>query len=188
MLVRKAVVCDYDPAWQASFETEKMLLNNVLKGVALNIEHIGSTAVPGLASKPIVDILTEVGSFSELDKMNAQMAAIGYKSKGENGIPGRRYFQKGDVLRTHHLHVYQSGDPNLDRHLAFRDYLRNHGEVVKMYEILKRNLAKRFENEKEKYQDGKSEFVSKYQKLALDWYHCELKVKEKQRKMHISDC
>jgi GrpB-like predicted nucleotidyltransferase (UPF0157 family) len=176
MSVRKAVVCDYDPAWKVSFETEKSLLKDVLRGVVLNIEHIGSTAVPGLAAKPIVDILMEVAGFSELDNLTAEMAAIGYKAKGENGIRGRRYFQKGGILRTHHLHVFQNGDPNLERHIAFRDFLRNHDEVVRMYEILKRDLASRFENEKEKYQDGKSEFVSKYQKIALDWYNDEKEI------------
>jgi GrpB-like predicted nucleotidyltransferase (UPF0157 family) len=103
------------------------------------IHHVGSTAVPGLAAKPIIDILIEVTGLEALDALHEDMKVIGYKPKGEFGIPGRRYYQKGGKQRTHQIHAFVTGDFNVTRHIAFRDYLRANSDVAREYgEVKKR--------------------------------------------------
>jgi GrpB-like predicted nucleotidyltransferase (UPF0157 family) len=102
------------------------------------------------------------------------MESLGYKAKGENGIVGRRYFQKGGNQRTHHLHAFKSGNENLIRHRAFRDYLLHHREVVLEYDRLKKELvATCRKNDVSGYQEGKSRFLRKHEELALQWYRAE---------------
>lgn len=108
-------------------------LNQILKNEIIDIHHIGSTSVPGLSAKPIIDIMPVVKDINIVDKYNEEMQGIGYEPKGENGISGRRYFEKGGDNRTHHVHIYQVGSYEIKRHLAFRDYLREHIEVKKVY-------------------------------------------------------
>jgi GrpB-like predicted nucleotidyltransferase (UPF0157 family) len=154
------------------WQTELARVSAINRGVmqVLNlclIHHIGSTAVPGLAAKPIIDILMEVTALEELDALNQRMESIGYTPKGEFGIPGRRYFQKGGDDRTHHLHAFARGDFNLARHLAFRDYLRGHPEVAREYGELKRAVAKTCENDIGRYCDGKDAFVKDIESIAI---------------------
>lgn len=100
-----------------------------------NIHHIGSTSVPGLMAKPVIDILVEVGTINVVDSYNEAMKKqIGYLPKGENGIPNRRYFSKGGDNRTHQVHVYQQGDEKIASHLMFRDYLITHPKVASEYD------------------------------------------------------
>lgn len=93
---RKMEVQDYNPEWEREYLLEKNRLQHVLKEVAIKIHHIGSTAIPGIKAKPIIDILIEVTSIDELDELTKEMKELGYEAKGENGIKGRRYFQKGE--------------------------------------------------------------------------------------------
>ena len=160
-------VVDYDPSWPARFDAEAAVLYRTLGHVAHAIHHIGSTAVPGLAAKPIIDILMEAADLSQVDALNERMVGIGYIARGEYGIPGRRYFQKGGEDRTHHLHVFARGDFNLVRHLAFRDYLRGHPEVAHEYGELKRAVAKTCENDIERYCDGKDAYVKRVEAIAV---------------------
>jgi GrpB-like predicted nucleotidyltransferase (UPF0157 family) len=133
----------------------------------MEVHHIGSTAVPGLAAKPIIDIVLEVSDLAALDAHNSQMEEIGYKPRGEFGIPGRRYFQKGGDNRTHHLHAFLRGDPNVVRHIAFRDYLRRHPEVAREYGDLKRRVARTCDNDVERYCDGKDAYVKRVEAMAV---------------------
>jgi len=165
--MRTISVVDYDSAWPALFDAESKLLHRTLGHAAHAIHHIGSTAVPGLAAKPIIDILLEVTALDALDALNQRMESIGYSAKGEFGIPGRRYFQKGGDDRTHHLHAFARGDFNLARHLAFRDYLRGHPEVAREYGELKRAVAKTCENDIGRYCDGKDAFVKNIESIAI---------------------
>lgn len=89
---------------------------------------------------------------------------------GEYGIPGRRFFRKGADRRTHHVHVFEEGNPEIDRHLAFRDYLRNHAEVRNAYGALKRQLAQAFPYDIESYIRGKAPFIAAVEQEALAWY------------------
>lgn len=94
-----------------------------------------------MAAKPIIDMLIEVRSIEAVSQFDEQMKANGYTPKGENGIAGRRYFQKGGNKRTHHVHMYEQGNPAIERHLLFRDYLRAHPNIEKEYAVLKKRLA-----------------------------------------------
>ena len=160
-------VVDYDSRWPGQFADEKKLLARILGPVAKNIYHFGSTSVEGLAAKPIIDILLEVASVAALDQLNDQMVSIGYLPKGEFGIPRRRYFQKGDVIRTHQVHAYGIGDPELVRHLAFRDYLVRNGAIADEYARLKKAVAASCDNDIDRYCDGKDAFIKEHEAKAL---------------------
>jgi GrpB-like predicted nucleotidyltransferase (UPF0157 family) len=162
-------VVAYNPAWQDAFQTERALLQAALGEVAVAIHHVGSTSVPGLAAKPIIDILLAVTDLAALDGKETALAALGYKAKGENGIPGRRYFHKGGPQRTHHAHAFTAGDPNLTRHLAFRDYLIAHADVTQEYAALKKRLAAAHKDDSKLYQTGKEDFISLHERLAFRW-------------------
>lgn len=167
---RTVEVVDYDPGWALSFETERALLEGVLTGVIRKVSHIGSTAVVGLAAKPIIDIQMEVTSLAELDAKAPDIEALGYEARGENGIPGRRYFCKGSVCRTHHVHAFVVGDNQLLRHLALRDYLAANSDVANDYARLKRALAQSNGNDPQGYQAGKEAFLARHMALAVAWF------------------
>jgi GrpB-like predicted nucleotidyltransferase (UPF0157 family) len=167
---RMIEVVNYDPKWPKRFAEEKSQLTKVIGNNALKIEHIGSTAVVGLAAKPIIDILIEVVNVECLDAKNDVFTALNYEVKGENGIKGRRYFQKGGNQRSHHIHVYQSGDDNLTRHRAFSNYLAAHVEVADQYSKIKRQSALNCNNDITRYINDKNSFIEVYEKLAVQWY------------------
>lgn len=165
---RTITVVDYDDAWPTAFERESQRLRWTLGEVVVRIHHIGSTAVPGLAAKPVIDVLVEVTSLLDLDAKEQVMVALGYRPKGENGIAGRRYFQLGGAARTHHVHAFVAGDEHVRRHLAFRDYLRRHPSVAAEYGDIKRAAAAACVNDSEVYSAKKNGFVKLHERLALD--------------------
>ena len=165
---RTIEVVPYDPHWPAMFEQEAAILRAALGPVAKRIHHVGSTAVPGLAAKPIIDILIEVTSLAALDGLNTQMQAIGYESRGELGIPRRRYFAKGRTKRTHQVHAFAVGDAHVVRHLAFRDYLRMNPETAREYAELKISVAKGCNNDLDRYCEGKDAYVKTLEARALE--------------------
>ncbi|GKK04001.1 hypothetical protein NUBL21985_46300 [Klebsiella pneumoniae] len=118
MNMRILTVVDYDEMWPALFENERTLLQMTLGKVISRIHHIGSTSVPGLSAKPVIDILIEVANLEELDSLNQAMEGIGYTVRGENGILNRRYFTKGGNQRSHHIHAFATGDAQIIKHLA----------------------------------------------------------------------
>lgn len=164
-------VVPYDENWVKLFATEKQLLQQSLGANLLLVEHIGSTAVPGLAAKPIIDILLEVVSVAALDGQLAAMQALGYQAKGEHGIAGRRYYQKGQSSRSHHVHAFQSGDEHLLRHRAFKAYLLAHPSLAAEYAQLKQQAARQCQHNSELYMACKQDFVLWHQQQALLWYH-----------------
>ena len=163
-------VVEYDPEWASQFESERVLLLDTLGKIAVGIFHIGSTSVKGLVAKPIIDILIEVSSLEALDSKAYQMESLNYLVKGENGLAGRRYFQKGGIQRSHHIHAYKSGDLSLERHIAFRDYLRLNQAVSIEYAKVKVNAANNCDNDSNKYMQSKNRFIQHYEKLALEWF------------------
>jgi len=162
-------VVDYNPRWPEKYQSERQALMDALGDIIVSIHHIGSTAVPGLAAKPTIDILPEVRDVNELDEYNNVMEQLGYTPEGEYGIPGRRYFHKGDPDRTHHIHAFNAGAPAAIRHIAFRDYLIAHPKIAKDYGELKRNCARECDNDIEKYGDLKNDFIKAHEQLALEW-------------------
>lgn len=160
-------VVPYDPAWPAHFERERHALFEALPAVIGAVHHIGSTSVEGLAAKPIIDMLMEVRSLRELDATAESLAALGYEALGEYGIAGRRYFRKGGMRRTHQIHAFATGDENILRHLAFRDYLISNPDVRVRYAELKIGLAASCNNDIDTYCAGKDAFVKHHEQRAL---------------------
>ncbi|MFC4559022.1 GrpB family protein [Virgibacillus kekensis] len=168
--MRRVEVESYNYQWPAMFEKEATKLRAVFGNELVAIHHIGSTSVIGLAAKPVIDIMPVVRVIEQVDFYNGEMEEIGYEAKGENGIPGRRYFQKGGENRTHHVHVFEEGIRHVERHLAFRDYLRKHPNAAKEYSDLKRELAKRYPSDMESYIIGKNHLVLTLEEAAVKWY------------------
>ena len=164
-------VVDYNHNWSSDFQKEERSIRNILQDELVNSFHIGSTSVPGLKAKPIIDILLVVNDIHKLDSFSKQFQEIGYEVKGEFGITGRRYFRKGGDHRTHQIHAFQYNNmEEIERHLAFRDYLREHSKVCRQYGELKSQLAKQYPNDIDGYCNGKDDFVKSVEKDAIKWH------------------
>ncbi|WP_051413994.1 GrpB family protein [Desulfitobacterium metallireducens] len=170
LLVRVVVVNDYNYQWPSMFKVEADKICEVFGEELIAVHHIGSTSVPGIKAKPIIDIMPLVRDIEVVDKFNDRMIALGYEPMGEFGIPKRRFFYKGGEDRTHHIHIFEYGSIGAERHLAFRDFLRKHENDAKEYSLLKELLAKRFPNDIEGYIDGKNDFVKSLEQKAIKWY------------------
>ena len=171
MSPRHIVVDPYDPAWVSEFERESRRITQALDDLVVRLHHIGSTAIPGIFAKPIIDMLLEVDDIGELDRKTAALEGLGYEAHGEFGIPGRRYFRKNDHsgVRTHQIHSFQVGSPEIERHLAFRDYMIAHPADARQYSELKRRVATEYPDDIESYMDGKDPFIKKHEAKALAW-------------------
>lgn len=167
--MRKIEIVDYNEDWVEEFKREAAELSQVFGDELVAIHHIGSTSVPALQAKPIIDIMPVVRRIERVDAFNPQMEALGYEAMGELGIPGRRYFRKGGDDRTHHVHVFQEGSAEIERHLAFRDYLRARPDIAARYGELKAQLARQFPHDIDAYMDGKDAFVKEVEREALVW-------------------
>jgi GrpB-like predicted nucleotidyltransferase (UPF0157 family) len=168
--MRKVEVKPYDVRWISMFKEEAQKLQEIFGSEVIAVHHIGSTSISGLKAKPIIDMMPIVNDIHKIDHFNTAMAALGYEAKGENGIAGRRYFQKGGDHRTHHVHIYEKGNPEIERHLAFRDYLRVHKEEATKYADLKDSLSKRYPYDIDSYIKGKEQMVLEIDRKAVEWY------------------
>ena len=167
--MRKVEVVPYNHQWPQMFEDEASKIKTIMNEIMVEIDHIGSTSIPGMSAKPVIDILVEVNSIEKVDSYNQEMMDLGYDPKGENGIPNRRYFSKGGDNRTHHVHIFQSGNPEIARHLQFRDYLTAHPEDANLYSELKQSLAKQYPADIEQYILGKDKLVKELDEKAKLW-------------------
>ena len=169
-MAQHVVVVDHSPAWETMFEAEARAIRDILGDTCIEVHHIGSTSVPGLAAKPIIDIMPVVTDITLADARRAEFERLGYEYLGEFGIPGRRYLRKGGDERTHQVHVFaQSSTHDIGRHLAVRDYLRAHPQVARQYGELKKALAQAHPYDIEAYCDGKDAFVKAMEADALAW-------------------
>jgi GrpB-like predicted nucleotidyltransferase (UPF0157 family) len=151
---------DHHPKWAEYFAEEKQLLFKILREKVLDIRHIGSTSIPGVSAKPILDILAAVKNLTDVEAFTQDLNTIGYEDKDDGGVPGRRFFVKGaEAKRTHHLNFCEMNSVFWRSHLAFCDYLERHPRIAREYSALKRGLAKRFPNDRRAYTAGKEEFV-----------------------------
>ena len=170
MTHREVKVVPHDPAWREAFRTEAATLRSVLGEEAVAIHHIGSTSIPGLAAKPTIDVLIEARKIEKVDVFDEAMGEKGYEAWGEHGIPGRRFFTKNRGSKhPYHVHIFQSGTPEAERHLAFRDYLIQNPKTADAYGDLKKNLAEKFPTDIESYMDGKDAFIKQTEREALSW-------------------
>ncbi|MGD2183213.1 GrpB family protein [Lusitaniella coriacea] len=169
--MRKVEVVPHNPQWREVFKVESQQISEVLGENCAIVHHIGSTAIPGIYAKPIVDFLVEVKDITKVNKQTPEMESLGYEAMGEYGISGRRYFRKDNALgvRTHHVHIFEVGSAEIKRHLAFRDYAIAHPEEAQQYSDLKRDLAQKYPHDIEGYMDGKDGFIKEMQRKATQW-------------------
>jgi GrpB-like predicted nucleotidyltransferase (UPF0157 family) len=162
---------DYDESWPSRFEAEAAVVREALGPVALRVDHVGSTSVPGLAAKPIVDLQVSVASLQPMDTYREPLHAIGYQHfewLNDDGVDDYPYFAKPpERPRAFHIHVAESGSFHERRHLAFRDWLRTHPEDAAEYERVKRNLATREWPTVDDYANAKTAFIVTVMAKAL---------------------
>ena len=154
------VVVPYDPAWPAAFAQLRDRLAPALGELAVGIEHVGSTAVPGLDAKPIIDIDVVLRHAEDLGAVVERLAALGYAHLGDLGIVGRDAFRSPAGLPRHHLYVCPPGGAALQAHLTLRDALRADPQAAAAYAALKRELAERYRDDRDAYAEGKSAFIT----------------------------
>jgi GrpB-like predicted nucleotidyltransferase (UPF0157 family) len=170
-MIRKVEVVPYNPNWNSVFEDESKQVAVALGKNVVAVYHIGSTAIPVIYAKPIIDLLVAVEDIAKVDEQNTLMQGLGYKVMGEFGIIGRRFLCKDNEvgIRTHHIHIFEVVSDQIERHLAFRDYMRSHPEDAQRYSELKQKLAKQYPDDIEKYMDGKADFIKEIDKKAVVW-------------------
>jgi GrpB-like predicted nucleotidyltransferase (UPF0157 family) len=156
------VIATYDPRWPQRFEVERASLADLFSGAGATIEHVGSTAVPGLGAKPKIDIMLGIGVLHDVELRIPSLASFGYEyvPELEVQLPERRYFRKpAEGERTHHLHCVTRPSEFWRRHLLFRDYLRAHPDDARAYFQLKQRLASEHRTDRVAYTAAKSEFI-----------------------------
>lgn len=156
----------YAPTWAITYQQERELITTALKQEVADIQHIGSTAVPGLSAKPIVDILIAVNQLAAAEKYSIHLQTIGYEYIYYAENIDRLFFRKG-TPRTHHVHIVEYGSWTYWRHILFRDYLFAHPETAQQYEQLKREMAIKFKTDRNAYTDSKTEFIRSIVAQAL---------------------
>ena len=162
-------IVPYDPAWPERFAWLGGELRRALGGVAVRIDHIGSTAVPGLAAKPVIDIQISVASFDPLEAFRAPLEALGYAYRADNTERTKRYFREPAGSSRTHIHVRRAGSFSEQFALLFRDYLRATPEVAAEYEALKQRLAARHRDERRAYTEAKVPFFWEAIRRADEW-------------------
>jgi GrpB-like predicted nucleotidyltransferase (UPF0157 family) len=163
---RSIVVVDYDSRWPEAFTRVHSTVWPAVSDVALSVEHVGSTAVPGLAAKPIIDITVVVRAESDVPAAIQRLATLGYGHQGNLGIEGREAFSSPAALPPHNLYLCPRQSPGLANHLAVRDYLRAHPELAREYGELKKRLARQFPHDIDGYVDGKTDFLLRIVRAA----------------------
>jgi GrpB-like predicted nucleotidyltransferase (UPF0157 family) len=166
-------IVPYDPTWPAQFDTEATSIRAALGGLALRIEHVGSTAVPGIAAKPVIDIQVSVPAVEKLDSYSEPLGRLGYVHipLGDFDLVYPWFQKPAEWPSTHHVHLCVFGGEQERRHLAFRDYLRTHPAIAAEYVRLKRRLASAHDGasleSRERYSLSKTAFVTSVLELAL---------------------
>ena len=166
---RTVIVVPYDPKWIKDFELIRAELSSALGLLALSIEHVGGTAVPGLSSEPIIDVDVVIDEDPDLQTVIYALKRLGYRHDGNDGVLGREIFTYVGIMELpeHHLFVCDKDSDELQRHLALRDYLRSHPEKVREFSNIKEEGALRFPNDKESYAEYKIEFMARaYESIA----------------------
>jgi len=159
------VLAPYDPEWPAQFAAARDEILAACSGLVIEVHHIGSTAIPGLAAKPVIDMLPVVRRLEDGHACIAPLQTLGYAYRGEHGIAGRHYFVRG-TPRSHQAHLFAADHPEVERHLLFRDYLREHADERATYERLKRDLAAKFGDDRQAYAAAKTPFCDRIDRLA----------------------
>jgi len=154
----EVIVVDYDPGWRRVFEEIRSSVLAGVSDIAIAIEHVGSTSVPGLAAKPVIDMDVVVAD-SDMETGIGRLTALGYEHRGDLGIQGREAFGRPSGSPRHHLYLCPSGSPALANHLAIRDYLRRNASAASAYGELKKHLAREFPRDIDGYIEAKTGFI-----------------------------
>jgi GrpB-like predicted nucleotidyltransferase (UPF0157 family)/uncharacterized protein YciI len=166
----KIELVPYTPEWNTRFKAEAEQIKGALGDTLLEIHHIGSTSIPGIVAKPIIDILPVVKDIHAIDRLTPSLEALGYESRGEFGMPGRRFFiKRQNGKRTFNVHIFEEGHPDIERHFRFRDYMRAHPDEALAYSELKKDLVIKFPDDIEQYCWGKEDFVKAIELKAFLW-------------------
>ncbi|KOR90284.1 GrpB family protein [Paenibacillus solani] len=159
--MEEVIVDEYNPNWSREFEEEKIKIINALSDLQVVIEHIGSTSIPGLGSKPIIDSMAGVSSLELIDETYIRnLYDIGYEYVNKPEFPERLFFRRGQWRAgTHHLHVYKYQGKNWNDNILFRDFLKKNPEIKNEYYTLKKKLAEQYKHDRVGYTDGKADFI-----------------------------
>ena len=170
---RPVTIVDYDPQWPILYKEERRSVLEVAGEKVLEIEHIGSTAVPDLCSKPIVDIMAGVGGEADADECVRLLAAIGYDDVTSEPETQDWYYCLGKGFHSvgYHLHLVRHGSEFWERHILFRDYLRAHPETAREYDVLKRGLAMEYGSDRLGYTEAKTSFIDSVVSRAVAVSH-----------------
>lgn len=163
----------YSPAWHAAAEREVQRLAEALGPHLIAVHHVGSTAIAGIVAKPILDLIPEVRSIAAFDACEAVLLQLGYEWWGEYGMAGRRYATLTDGAtgcRCIQLHVFEQGSPHIERHLAFRDFLRAHAAKAREYETVKLRSRDQHPDDSHAYTEAKSAWIQATETEALAFY------------------
>lgn len=163
------IVVPYDPTWHDLFVTTAHPMREVLGIVALRIDHIGSTAIPGIAAKPVIDILISVASLEPFSTICQPLESLGYIWQADNPDKTKRYFREPAGTRRTHVHVVKAGSWGQQFVLLFRDYLRSNEKERLRYEAVKYTLAAKFRDDRPRYVDGKSPVIWEIMARASQW-------------------
>lgn len=166
--ILKVRLSPYNPEWVTAYQQECERLHQIFGDLIIDFEHFGSTSVVNMKAKPVIDMMVIVKNIEEVDTFNPYLKELDYDTAGEWGIKGRRLLRKGGENRTHHIHIYQEGNMEIDRHLIVRDYLRVHTEEAMKYSECKEQLAMKFQDTKE-YSKAKRSYVSELEQRAMEW-------------------
>jgi GrpB-like predicted nucleotidyltransferase (UPF0157 family) len=157
----------HNPKWQENFKSEAKKIKKIFGKDALKIEHVGSTAIPGILAKPIIDIALVVPSLKKAKRYVKKLKEVGYDLKKNDARTERLFFTKGpEEKRTHYLHIGEIGSNYAEEMILFRDYLRNYKDTAKIYSKLKESLAKKYQDRREIYTAKKEKFVKEIVKKA----------------------
>lgn len=170
MKTKSVIVMPYDPQWAAAFEAIRKELCEALGELALRIEHVGSTSVPGLSAKPIIDIDVVISGYDVFPETVNRLSQVGYLHEGDLGIPGREAFcyEEKQHLQKHHLYVCPVDSAELHRHITFRNYLREHPEAAAAYAAVKEDAARLYPDSIESYMQFKTKIIEElYERCGL---------------------
>jgi GrpB-like predicted nucleotidyltransferase (UPF0157 family) len=165
----RVIIVPYDPHWPELFSRLGAAMRSALGDVALRIDHIGSTAIPGLDAKPILDVQISVAAFEPLDAYRLPLEHLGYVFRADNPDRTKRYFREAPGDRRTHIHVRRVGSWPEQFALLFRDYLRGHSEDAKPYAALKQALARQHGEDRQGYTNAKSPMIWEILKKADRW-------------------
>jgi GrpB-like predicted nucleotidyltransferase (UPF0157 family) len=156
-------VVEHDPEWASRFEEEAATIRRVGGPLVLDVQHVGSTAVPGLPAKPILDIAVAVGSSGDIPELVRRLTAVGYIDRGDGGRDGGYLLVRDSEpeVRTAHVHIVERADPQWHRYVVFRDILRRDDAIRQQYGDMKKQLAAAYPTDRERYTTSKSEFIQR---------------------------